>query len=362
MISAKYGGLLVAAAAVIAFGLAPCGDGPEQTPQGFIGGGPIGPAGGAGDIEGVTAGDGLSGGGTTGTVALALSSTGCTAGASPVYTGTAWACVPAPAPSSYRSASRVIDWCDELDGPATPAGPHITCASTGGTCVCAGGTQPGICPLVVNSAADTTRLSTNLTAYTMPTSAASAAVPVTEATPDSICSEHLGISVPALSDATDRWILTIGFGDVTNAEQIDGAYFYYNDAESLNWQFKTSANSVRLASILDGAVADTQLRPVVVGNNAAVATATGTVYNFRTCCHAARCDGYMQRLGTDADYVRVASACASGCSSLGTSIPPTNAARVFGVIAQIFSTVSAAATRTLTADAVCFHSEPSAAR
>jgi len=54
------------------------------------------------------------------------------------------------------------------------------------------------------------------------------------------------ILLPTTSNATNRYTLYIGFGDnAVSGDMVDGAYFQYNDANSNNWQIKTSSNSVR---------------------------------------------------------------------------------------------------------------------
>lgn len=55
------------------------------------------------------------------------------------------------------------------------------------------------------------------------------------------------INIPTLSDATNRYVLYVGFGDSFGAagDNADGAYFQYSDSGSVNWQIKTANDSVR---------------------------------------------------------------------------------------------------------------------
>lgn len=53
------------------------------------------------------------------------------------------------------------------------------------------------------------------------------------------------IRIPTLSDATNRYVLRVGFGDNDSADMVDGVYFEYDDSASAFWRTKSSSNSVR---------------------------------------------------------------------------------------------------------------------
>lgn len=53
------------------------------------------------------------------------------------------------------------------------------------------------------------------------------------------------IRLPNLSNATNRYVIRVGFGDTDTADHVDGAYFEYDDAASALWRVKTASNSVR---------------------------------------------------------------------------------------------------------------------
>ncbi len=77
------------------------------------------------------------------------------------------------------------------------------------------------------------------------------------------------VSVVALSAASPRYILRLGFGDTENADQANGAYFEYSDnINSGNWVYKTAAASSRTTT------------------NSAVAVTTG-YHNFQIVINAA---------------------------------------------------------------------------
>jgi len=52
--------------------------------------------------------------------------------------------------------------------------------------------------------------------------------------------------LPVLSTAIEEFTTTLGFGETTAADQVDGAYFYYDRAlAGVNWRLKTANNSAR---------------------------------------------------------------------------------------------------------------------
>lgn len=53
------------------------------------------------------------------------------------------------------------------------------------------------------------------------------------------------IYIPTLATATDDYVLRIGMGDTANADHVDGIYFEYARASSVNWRVKTANNSSR---------------------------------------------------------------------------------------------------------------------
>lgn len=53
------------------------------------------------------------------------------------------------------------------------------------------------------------------------------------------------IKIPTLSSAGDRYLLSLGFGDIFSAEFNNGAYFYYDESTSPNWLTKTALSSTR---------------------------------------------------------------------------------------------------------------------
>lgn len=261
---------------------------------------------------------------------------------------------------------RMNSWCDELDGndSSTTAciGAHVASNTSGGA-TANGGTslRPSVCQLSTStSATGESRVGVVRTTYSF------------HAT-DHTVMEAIGVSIPILDDGTEKFDAYIGFVNNINAvEPTDGAYFLYHatsgggagGTNSANWQIGTAASSVRLRATLDGSTTDTLLRPVAVGN-AGVVPETGEVDNFKIDCTTARCDFYMQRMGTDSDYVRVGSACAGGtCSMLATSIPvavATAGTHAFGVGASIVKWALTTA-RTMTLDVVCSARNFSAAR
>lgn len=64
------------------------------------------------------------------------------------------------------------------------------------------------------------------------------------------------INIPTLSDATNRYVLYVGFGDTFGSvgDNADGAYFQYSDSGSLNWQIKTANAGVRTTVITSNVV------------------------------------------------------------------------------------------------------------
>lgn len=80
------------------------------------------------------------------------------------------------------------------------------------------------------------------------------------------------VNIPVLSVVAQRYTLYFGFGDNTAAgDQVDGAYFQYNDSASTFWQIKTSNNSVRTTTTTTTSVVTgwTKLRVSVVGTTRA---------------------------------------------------------------------------------------------
>lgn len=222
------------------------------------------------------------------------------------------------------------DWYEEFDGPDSGVVfDHLSCAASGGSCTCAGNsTRPGLCTLsTASSATGHARMSGNRAAYSFSDT-------------DVATVEFLGVSLPVLDPGSsgENYDVVCGWGDATNVtEPADGAYFLYHattgggagGTNSPKWQIGTASNSVRLRATLDGSTTDTVDRTVTAGDDS-VNPETGLVYNLKVSCISARCDFYMQRVGTDLQYVRVGSACAGGtCSMLATSIPPAGTARVF---------------------------------
>ena len=54
------------------------------------------------------------------------------------------------------------------------------------------------------------------------------------------------IYIPDLSTAAEEFSVAFGFGDTITADQVDGAYFYYDRAlAGVNWRLKTANNSAR---------------------------------------------------------------------------------------------------------------------
>ena len=56
------------------------------------------------------------------------------------------------------------------------------------------------------------------------------------------------IYIDQLSTAAEEYSLNIGFGDVPNANQVDGVYFRYDRLTSTNWLACTANNSVRTST------------------------------------------------------------------------------------------------------------------
>jgi hypothetical protein len=77
------------------------------------------------------------------------------------------------------------------------------------------------------------------------------------------------VRVPVLSNATDGFIVQVGFGDATAADQTDGAYFEYDSTQSTLWRICTASNATRTKS-------PTTLAPVT----AAAWMRLGLVVNF----------------------------------------------------------------------------------
>lgn len=82
------------------------------------------------------------------------------------------------------------------------------------------------------------------------------------------------VSPQALSDGTNTWIWRGGWGDVVSgADFVDGIYFEYDQASSVNWRCKTAANSVRTATNSSVAVTVNtyhKLRITVTNNSSAL--------------------------------------------------------------------------------------------
>jgi len=246
------------------------------------------------------------------------------------------------------------EWCENFTGNANSSivWNNMACATASGACTVQGTSlRNGLVNLSTSSSSTgTTRVASALLSYSFHGT-------------DATTAEFLGVAIPTLDDGTDKFDVYIGFGDITNADQTDGAYFLYHNTtgggaggvNSAKWQIATAANAVRLRATLDGSTTDTQDRTVAVGDDSVVA-GTGTVYNLKITCTTARCDFYMQRLGTDTTYVRVGSACSSGCSMAETSIPPavttSASARAFGILAQITKWAGTTA-RVMYIDGVC---------
>jgi hypothetical protein len=74
------------------------------------------------------------------------------------------------------------------------------------------------------------------------------------------------INIATLSDGTNTYYLRFGFGDVYNADFVDGAYFEYYSPTSANWYKCTASNSTRTktdTTIAAAAAAWTRLKIVV---------------------------------------------------------------------------------------------------
>lgn len=76
------------------------------------------------------------------------------------------------------------------------------------------------------------------------------------------------VNIPALSDATDEYDISIGFGDLPGGvNQTDGVYFLYNRTASVNWQMATAKGNTRTETATSTAVATgwTKLKIVARG-------------------------------------------------------------------------------------------------
>ena len=119
---------------------------------------------------------------------------------------------------------------------------------------------------------------------------------------------EIALKLTTLSSSSERYIVTVGFGDVTaSGDQVDGAYFRYSDnLQSGNWERCTANNSTRTQQSTGVAVTTSWTRLRVVMNSA------GTQVDF-----------YID--GTSA-------------GSITTNIP-TGAGREFGVLFKLEKTV-----------------------
>lgn len=166
--------------------------------------------GGAGDIEGVTAGRGIAGGGTSGTV--------------PVR-----GLFPNDGPMMY----------DELGGCGTSGGQGgvpLAVSGSGAGCIAPTTTASDLRPTVVGLTAGSTATGRACWASTGGMSFS---------TSMNWTFETL-VSPQALSDGTNTWDWMGGWCDViTGADCVDGIYFAYDPATDTDWLCKTASNSTR---------------------------------------------------------------------------------------------------------------------
>lgn len=77
-----------------------------------------------------------------------------------------------------------------------------------------------------------------------------------------------------LSAVGEEFIIRIGLGDTTGADQVDGVYFIYDRLTSVNWIMGTAANSVRTATASSTAVAEDAWLRLTIEVNSAGSSAT----------------------------------------------------------------------------------------
>lgn len=220
--------------------------------------------GGSGDLTEVTGTSPIAVTSGTGPIPdVALSTTGCVDGETWQRVGGAWACEPvgdltavSVAAGSgltgggasgavslallYPNAGMIL-YDDALSCSTTGnmGGIPIAVSGSGAGCIASTTTATANRPSVLGLSAGTA--ATGRSAW------ASTGTLFFDSTVNSIFETH--VSPQALSDGTNTWTWRGGWCDViTGADCVDGVYFEYDQSASANWRCKTAANSVRTAT------------------------------------------------------------------------------------------------------------------
>ena len=137
------------------------------------------------------------------------------------------------------------------------------------------------------------------------------------------------INVQTLSDGTNTYYLRFGFGDLYNADFVDGAYFEYYSPTSANWYRCTASNSTRTKT------------------NTTIAVVAGTWTRLKVVVNAA---------GTSVEYFINGTSVGSNTTNI-----PTGTGRETGTFLQIIKTAGTTG-RTVDIDWAWIHVELAATR